>query len=130
MGKLLWARTTEAAADAAAKNKYYLIGPHRVLAYGNKSGGGLERATDAVVRTLNETEREWLQATLQKVSEGKARDNWQEITESQREFMTRFEQELEAERRKADGAKQETGEKTGEGEAGRTEATGNIRQLG
>lgn len=127
MGKLLWARTTEAAADAATKNKYYLIGPNRVLAYGNKSGGGLERATDAVVRTLNETEREWLQDTLQKVSAGKAREDWQQITESQREFMTRFEQELEAERRKADGANQETGEETGEGEAGCAEATGDIR---
>lgn len=124
MGKLYWARTTEAAADAAARNRYYLIGPHRVLAYGNKCGGGLERATDTVVRTLDATEQEWLKETLQRISASKARTEWPQIAESQRAFMERFEQELEAERRKADGAEKETSG-TGGGEP--TEAAGDIR---
>lgn len=124
MGKLYWARTTEAAADAAARNKYYLIGPHRVLAYGNKCGGGLERATDSVVRTLDATEQEWLKETLQRISATKARTEWPQIEESQRAFMERFEQELEAERRKADGTKEETGDADG---GKPEEAAGNIR---
>ena len=92
---LLWGTLTEEHRQDAAKNRYYLIGTYRVLAYGSKVGG-LTKADDAIAASLDDTEREWLGEAIRESAARQAKRRSDEIDQNDRLFMERFEQELEA----------------------------------
>lgn len=127
---LLWAATTPESVEAAQKNRWFMIGAYRVLAYGQRRGNVLETADDQVCQSLDETERAWLAEAVRESAERVASAGWEKISASQRAFMKSFERELEAERGKTlNGDGKET-TCTAEA-AGRATATDDrIRKLG
>ena len=92
---LLWGTPTEAHRMDAERNRYYLIGTDRVLAYGTKVGG-LSKADDAIAASLDETEREWLEGAIRESAAKQAKRNADTVDQNNLRFMQRFEQELEA----------------------------------
>ena len=108
---LLWAVASPESVAAAMKNRWYLLGQYRVLAYGVRTGKVLQRADDAVAASLSEREKAWLATAIRESAE--LWTDWQEVAERQKEFMHTFEQELEAERRRAEN---------GDGKADSTQA--------
>jgi hypothetical protein len=91
---------TEQAISSAKKNRFYLIGPYRVLAYGNRKGDGLHSLTADEAELFNEQELAWLENAIQREAAAKASRDWGGVEERSDQFLRRFEEELEVERRR------------------------------
>lgn len=100
MSKLMIGPRTEQAISSAKKNRFYLIGPYRVLAYGNRKGDGLHSLTADEAELFNEQELAWLENAIQREAAAKASQDWGGVEERSDQFLRRFEEELEVERRR------------------------------
>ena len=100
MSKLMIGPRTEQAISSAKKNRFYLIGPYRVLAYGNRKGDGLHSLTADESELFNEQELAWLENAIQREAAAKASRDWGGVEERSDQFLRRFEEELEVERRR------------------------------
>lgn len=100
MSKLMIGPRTEQAISSAKKNRFYLIGPYRVLAYGNRKGDGLHSLTADEAELFNEQELAWLENAIQREAAAKASRDWGGVEERSDQFLRRFEEELEVERRR------------------------------
>ena len=104
---LLWSNATAEHAKAADECGYAFIGSQRILCWAKPGTvNGFLQADDAIAASLNEAETQWLQETITASARERAEKNRKAARENDRSFMTAFERELEAERRRmADGPK-------------------------
>ena len=100
MSKLMFGKRTEQAIASAKRNRFYLIGPYRVLAYGNRKGEGLHSLTADETESFNEQELVWLENAIRQEATAKANREWGSVEERSDQFLRRFEEELEVERRR------------------------------
>ena len=100
MSKLMFGKRTEQAIASAKRNRFYLIGPYRVLAYGNRKGEGLHSLTADEAESFNEQELAWLENAIRQEATAKANKEWDSVEERSDQFLRRFEEELEVERRR------------------------------
>lgn len=100
MSKLMFGKRTDQAIASAKRNRFYLIGPYRVLAYGNRKGEGLHSLTADEAESFNEQELAWLENAIRQEATAKANREWDSVEERSDQFLRRFEEELEAERRR------------------------------
>lgn len=100
MSKLMFGKRTEQAIASAKRNRFYLIGPYRVLAYGSHKGDGLYSLTADEAESFNEQELAWLESAIRQEASAKAERQWDRVEERSDHFLRRFEEELEVERRR------------------------------
>ena len=104
---LLWSNATTEHAEAANECGYAFIGSQRILCWAKPGTvNGFLQADDSIAASLSEAEMRWLQETIAASARERAEKNRKAVRENDRSFMTAFERELEAERRRmADGPK-------------------------
>lgn len=125
--RLMCGPRTEQAIASASKNKYFLIGPYRVLAYGTKAGDGLQALPMDEADSFNEQELEWLQASIQSTARSKADREWESIAERGDAFLKAFRDELETERRRLENGDTAKADSTGEADGNGEGTEGNVQ---
>lgn len=96
--KVMFAPTTEEAAEEASQFRFCRMDSDLILVYGRKESDLFAVADDAFLATLTGAEKEWLADCIVELCVERAQKNMEKCALNDLKFMRAFEEELQAEK--------------------------------
>lgn len=96
--KVMFAPTTEEAAEEASQFRFCRMNSDLILVYGRKESEFFAVADDAFLSTLTAAEKEWLADCMMELCVERAQKNMEKCALNDLKFMKAFEEELQAEK--------------------------------
>ena len=108
--KVMFAPTTEEAAEEASQFRFCRMDSDLILVYGRKESELFAVADDAFLDTLTESEKEWLADCITELCVERAQKSMEKCALNDLKFTKAFEEELQAEKEALGVRKEKAGE--------------------